>query len=736
MNDKSLIGAPLDRVDGPQKVTGQARYAADYFPSNMAHAVMVQSTVPSGRLRIDTTRARRMPGVIYILTHENVAALPQKGRAAVNPPAGRVLSLLQDDVVNYNGQPIAVVVADSFENATEAAANVDVAYVAQPALLDFDRGKSSAYKPEKLTRDPSDKAWGDFEAGLAQSEVRIDQAYSTSMEHHNPMEPHATVAHWQGENLTLYDSTQSVSGVKQTVAKTLGIPAERIRVIDPFVGGGFGGKGSAWSHVVLAALVAKASGRPVKLVLARTQMLGPVGGRPLTQQQVVLGATRDGRLTAIRHDVISHTSVMEDYAEGSTLPTRALYACANGVTTQRLVKLNVGVPTFQRAPGECTGSFAVESAMDELAISLGMDPVELRLRNHAEVEPSTGKPWTSKQLRPCYDMAAKRFGWSKRNPAPRSMRTARELIGWGMATATYPAHRMPAAASARLLRDGSALVMSGTQDLGTGTCTIMTQIAAETLGLPVGRVRFELGDTALPEAPGSGGSMTAASVGPAVQDACLALRRKIIDAATADPRSPLHEMDEPNAMIQDGWLVTRRGKRIESLADFAMRQPAAIEAKGEAKPGEDAKKYASRSFGAVFAEVRVNELTGVLRVPRIVAVYSVGRLFNLKTARSQLEGGIVWGLGQALFEGSVLDERYGRFANGNLAEYHVPVNADVQAIDVDFVEENDTRFNPLGGRGIGEIGITGVAGAMANAVFHATGKRVRDLPITIDKIMA
>ncbi|HVY08166.1 MAG TPA: xanthine dehydrogenase family protein molybdopterin-binding subunit [Burkholderiales bacterium] len=736
MNDKSLIGAALDRVDGPAKVTGQARYAAEFSPSNMAYAVMVQSTIPSGRVRVDTTRALRMPGVIYVLTHDNAPALPQKGRAAVNPPAGRILSLLQDDVVKYNGQPIAVVVADTFENAMEAAANVNVAYIAQPAQLDFEKEKSSAYKPEKLTRDPPDKAWGNIDIGLAQAEVRVEQDYSTSMEHHNPMEPHATVAHWQGENLTLYDATQYVSGVKQTVAKTLGIPAERIRVIDPFVGGGFGCKGSAWSHVVLAALASKAAGRPVKLVLARTQMFGPVGGRPLTQQKVVLGARRDGRLTAIRHDVVSHTSVMEDYAEASTMPTRALYACANGATTQRLVKLNVGVPTFQRAPGECTGTFAIESAMDELAVKLGMDPVELRLRNHAETEPSTGKPWTSKRLRTCYEMAAKRFGWSKRNAAPRSMRTAHELIGWGMATATYPAHRLPALASARLLRDGSALVTSGTQDLGTGTYTIMTQIAAQTLGVPLSQVRFELGDTALPEAPVSGGSMTAASVGPAVQDACLALKRMIVDAAAADPRSPLHELDEPNAAIHDGWLTTRGGRRLESLAAFAMRQPAAIEAKGQAKPGEDEKKFASRSFGAVFVEVRVDELTGVLRVPRVVAAYSVGRLFNLKTARSQLQGGIVWGLGQALFEQSVLDLRYGRFANGNLAEYHVPVNADVQEIEVDFVDEDDARFNPLGGRGIGEIGITGVAGAVANAVFHATGKRIRDLPITLDKLIA
>jgi len=735
MNDQSsIVGRPLDRVDGPLKTCGVARYAAEFFPSNLAYAVIVQSTVPAGKVRLDVSAARAMPGVVFILTHDNAPELPQKGRGAVNPPAGRTLSLMQDDDVHYNGEPIAVVVADTFEIASEAASRIRVDYATAPASLSFEQAKSSAYKPEKLTRDQPDKSWGDVDAGLGAAAVRVDHVYTTSMEHHNPMEPHATVAHWEGDRLTVYDATQYVSGVRETLSKTLGVPVEKIRVVDPFVGGGFGCKGSAWSHVALAALVARAAQRPVKLVMARWQMFGPVGGRPRTEQRVLLAAQRDGKLTALRHDVISHTSVMEDYAEASTAPTRALYACESGAVTQRLVKLNVGVPTFQRAPGESTGTFAVESAMDELAYELGMDPVALRLRNYAEAEPSTGKPFTSKRLRECYALAARKFGWARRNPKPGSMRDGRQLIGWGMATATYPAHRQPASASARLLRDGTVLVQSGTHDLGTGTYTIMTQIAADALGMPFERVRFELGDTMMPKAPVSGGSTTASSVGPAVQEACRALREKIVNAAIADGGSPLYRAAATDVDLRDGTLVARNGRR-ETLGALASRQSAPIEAKGDAKPDE-AQKTASRSFGALFVEVRVDPATGVLRVPRVVAAYTVGRLMNAKTARSQLQGGIVWGLSQALFEKSLLDERYGRFVNGNLAEYHVPVNADIQAIDVDFVDENDTAFNPLGARGIGEIGITGVAGAVANAVFHATGKRIRDLPITLDKLIA
>ena len=711
MNDDSLsvVGAPLDRVDGPLKVEGKARYAAEFGADGMAYAVIVQSTVPRGRIvRLDTVEAERAPGVLLVMTHRNAPALPQGGKGAIDPPAGRTLSLLQDDVVHYNGQPIALVIADAFERAVDAARLVRVGYEVGTPALDFDQAKKSAHKPAKDGVSPTDVTWGDVDAGLRQGEVRIDAVYSTPMEHHNPMEPHATVARWDGDRLTLYDATQYVSGVRKTVARTLGIDAANVRVIDPYVGGGFGCKGSTWSHVVLAAMAARQVRRPVKLALARPQMFGPVGGRPQTEQHVVLAARRDGTLTAVRHDVVCHTSEMEDFVELSAAPTRSLYAYPNGSTTHRLATMNTGVGTFQRAPGESTGTFAIESAMDELAYALGMDPLALRLANDARKEAHSGKPWSSKRLRECYEQAAERFGWSRRSPAPGSMRDGRWRVGHGLATATYPAHRRPAHALARLLPDGSFLVQSGTQDLGTGTYTILTQVAAETLGVPVERVRVEIADTTMPEAPVSGGSTTAASVGPAVQSACTALRDAI--ASHARPGEP--------------------------LAALAARQVQPLEARAEAKPGEEEKQYASRSFGAVFAEVRVDEALGIVRVPRIVATYSIGRMLNAKTGRSQLEGGIVWGVGMALFEDSLLDPRYGRYVNNNLAEYHVPVNADIGRIDVTFVDENDTIFNPLGARGIGEIGITGVAAAIANAVYHATGKRVRDLPITLDKLLA
>jgi len=700
----SAVGQPIERVDGPKKVTGGACYAADFPAKELAYALIVTSRIARGRVaRVEKEAAAGLPGVLAILTHANAPRLPREGRGGVHDDAGRETSLLQTDRVRYNGEPVALVIADSLEQAREAAARVHVIYAPEVPLLDFDAAKRELDPPEESGRTPPDKDWGDVARGFAQAEVRIEAVYSTPFEHHHPIEPHATLARWDGERLTLHDATQYVTGVRETIAKTFGIDPEKVRVVSPFVGGAFGSKGSVWSHVALAALAAKHVGRPVRLVLDRVQMFGPVGGRPRTEQHLRLGAGPDGTLTAVRHDVISHTSRFEDFVEPCAQPTRALYACPNGATSHRLARMDVATPTFQRAPGESTGTFALESAMDELAYALGLDPLELRLRNYADAEPSSGKPWSSKRLRECYDVASRRFGWSKRDPRPRSMRDGHWRVGWGMATATYPGHLEAAKASARRLPDGSFVVRAGTHDLGTGTYTVMTQVAADALGVPVERVRFELGDTRLPRAPTSGGSMTVASVAPAVEAACRALREKL--ASTPDsPHPPFAE----------------------------------VEAHGEAKPvtkDEEAQAIACRSFGALFVEVRVDEALGIVRVPRIVGAYSVGRVLNPKTAASQIRGGLVMGIGMALLEESVLDPRHGRIVNGNLAEYHLPVNADVGEIDVTFVEENDTRFNSVGARGVGEIGITGVAGAIANAVFHATGKRIRALPITLDKLL-
>jgi len=733
----NVIGQPLDRTDGPLKTTGGARYAAEFRLPGLCHAVMVLSTIARGRIvDLDVTRAEAAPGVLLVLSHRNAPSLPDHGRAAFNPPAGRALSLFQDDEVHYNRQPIAVVVADTFEHAVAGAALVVAHYAPQPPRLDFAGERAQAYKPKNVNGKPADASWGDIDAGERVAEVRVDAVYTTPMQSHNPLEPHATIAHWQGDQLTLYDATQYVSGVRDTVSKTLGIAADDVRVVSPFVGGGFGCKGSAWSHVVLAAMCARNVGRPVKLVVDRQQMFGPVGGRPYTRQRVALGARRDGTLTYVRHDLVAHTSDFEDWTEPSAVVSRMMYACPNGTTTHRLVKLNTGTPTFQRAPGEATGNFALEVAVDDLAVALAMDPLALRLRNHAEHEADTGKPFSSKHLRECYAQAAERFGWSRRSAAPRSMRDGSELVGWGMATASYPAHRMGASAHAALSPDGSFIVQSGSQDIGTGTYTVMTQVAADALGVAPSRVRFELGDTRLPHAPVSGGSMSAASVGPAVQAACRQLRAMLIARAIADDASPLHGAAASGVIVDGDWLVVRdEPPRRESIAALAGRIERPLEASAEAKPGDEGERHALHSFGAVFAEVRVDADLCVIRVPRVVATYDFGRPLNAKTARSQLLGGIVWGVGFALLEDTVMDSRDGRIVNANLAEYHVPVNADIQAVDVTFVDFPDLTFNPLGIRGIGEIGITGVPAALSNAILHATGRRLRDLPMTLDRLL-
>jgi xanthine dehydrogenase YagR molybdenum-binding subunit len=734
----SILGAPINRTDGWAKVSGAARYSAEHTLPGMAHAVMVTSTIPNGRVRrIDTSGAGQVPGVLLVMTHENALRLPDKTKAGkVQPPIGRVLSLLQDDQVHYNNQPIGVVVADTLEHAREAAARVLVEYDVAPALLDFDTARQSVHPPEKVLTESTDTKRGNLQTGLLSGSVRLDQVYTTPYENHNPLEPHATVAAWDGEHLTLYDSTQYIKGVQRIVAETLGLPKENVTSLCPYTGGGFGCKGSVWSHVVLAAMAARQAGRPVKLVLDRNQMFGPVGTRPITEQRIRLAAMNDGRLTASSHDVLAYTSMIEDWIEPCALVTRMMYTSPNQETTHRLARMNLGTPTFMRAPGEATGSFALETAMDELAYQLGVDPVELRLRNYTETDPNKELPFSSKSLRECYRVGAERFGWSARNPQPRSMRDGGKLVGWGMATASYPTNRSPAEATAIMHPDGHATVRSATQDLGTGTYTVMTQAAADAIGMPVEQVRFELGDSRMPEAPVSGGSTTVASVASAVHAAGVALRLRLVGIAAADARSPLHGALPDEVEVDDGWLYHKRepGRR-ERMSSIVKRHGAPVEVTAEAAPGEEKQKYSMHAFGAVFVEVHVDEALCEVRVPRVVGVYGVGRVLNRKTGYSQLMGGIVWGIGMALEEETVFDHRCGRAVNGNLAEYHVPVNADIGSIDVQVVDEDDPHVNPLGAKGIGEIGITGVAAAISNAVYHATGKRIRSLPITLDKLL-
>lgn len=734
----SIIGQGIDRLDGRLKVTGGARYSAEHPVPRLAQAVIVQSTIASGTVvAIDDSLARSLPGVLLIMTHLNAPRLPMPKQEA-GAPSAKPAPLLQDAAVKYNGQPVAVVVADTLEHARHAAQSLKIRYAAAPAVLGMQAAKKTlTTPPPRRPGEKTDATRGNAVGAFSQAAVRLDAMYTTPIETHNAMEPHATIAAWHGDELTLWDSSQNISGVQKTAAKTFGIAPEKIRVLCPFLGGGFGSKGSAWTHVMLTAMAARLAGTPVKLALERTQMFGPVGSRPMTEQRMRVGASRDGSLKALMHDTVSSNSFVLDFSEPATTITRSLYATETLQTTQRMATMNVGAHTYTRAPGEASGSFALECAIDEMAYQLKMDPVALRLQNHADRDAEKNLPFSSKSLRECYRVGAEKFGWSRRTPEPRSMRAGRMLVGWGMATATYPANRDAAKASALIRADGTALVRCGTHDLGTGTYTIMTQIAAEALGLPVAKVRFELGDTLQPESPGAGGSKTTASVGPAVHEAARAARAKLVAMAVGDRASPLSGLAPDAVDVADGWLIDRqRPERREPMVTVIARHGgAAVEAFSEAKPGDEKKQYAMHSFGTVFVEVHVDPDLGTIRVPRVVGVYGIGKLMNEKTGHSQLMGGIVWGIGMGLLEKTEMDWRTGRAVNANLADYHVPVNADIGSIDVSVVEEDDPHINVLGAKGIGEIGIVGVAAALSNAVYHATGKRVRDLPITLDKLI-
>ena len=686
-----MIGDPIDRVDGRAKVTGTATYANDTPVAGALYAVLATSRIARGRFHVDAAAAAAVPGVVAIVMPDTAPRLPAA------PPAGngdRVLQLLQDELVWYQDQPIAIAIADTLEHAQHAATLVDARYVEEPPIADLVQALGDAFKPAAggPVGEP-DTRRGDVDAALARAPVRFHATYTTPIENHNPMEPHATTAVWSGEQLTVYDATQHVYGVRNKLARTFGIPAQNVRCIDRFVGGAFGCKGSVWSHVLLAAMAAKVAGKPVKLVVTRTQMFSIVGHRPKTVQAIALGATRDGKLVAVRHAVTSETSRFDDFIEPSAVATRMLYSCANVETSHRLVRVDAGTPTFMRAPGESSGEFAIESAMDELAIAAGLDPLELRLRNYAERDEHEGKPFSSKSLRECYARAADAFGWAKRTAAPRSMTRGDRLVGWGMASATYPARMLPATARVTLRADGSANVQIATADLGTGTYTILAQVAADTLGIAADKVSVEIGDSALPEAPVAAGSMTASSAGQAVKLACEEAKRQLV------PNLP-------------EVTATHHSEEYEGRAG-----------------------YSCHAFGAAFAEVEVDEPLGVVRVTRLVGAYACGRILNPKTAHSQLMGGLVWAVGMTLEEQTVRDRRTARVMTRDLADYHVPVNADIGDIDVSFVDEHDPHVNALGTKGLGEIGLCGATAAIANAVFHATGKRVRDLPITLDKLL-
>lgn len=745
---KSVIGKPVDRVDGRLKVTGAARYAAEFKVANVAHGVLVMSTIANGSIRsLDTKAALSAPGVLEVITHLNAPRLrfperPQTMDDYVAPLFGRALPVLQDKTIYFNSQPIAVVVAETLEQAEYAATLVKVVYDESKHITSVEAEMARAFPPQEgLMKDspthrPADVVRGDPEA-LSKAEVVVDETYTIPIEHHNPMELLSTIAEWSNGKLTLHDKTQWVPNTQMHVAMVFGLKEEDVRVISPFVGGAFGSSLRPWSHPVVAAMAARAVKRPVKLVVKRQQMFTSHGHRPYTVQRVALGASRDGRLTAIVHEGYAQTSLYEENTEALVNASRMLYASPNCITRYRLVRGNIQTPLYMRGPGESSGVFALDSALDELAYKLKIDPLEMRIRNHADKDPSNGLPWSSKSLLECYRRGAEAFGWSRRKFEPRSMRDGRYLVGMGMATGTYPMFRMPASARARIFSDGTAVVQSSASDMGPGTWTTMQIVGAESLAMDLSRVRSELGDSTLPKASVHGGSGTTASVGSAIHEAALAVRAKLLALASNDNRSPLHGATEAQVTFADGRISLKSdSSRGESYADILRRNRMnSIEATVDSKPGDEDTKFSMHAFCAHFIEVRIDADLGSIRTSRVVSACGGGRIMNEKTARSQLSGGVVGGLGMALMEETVMDHRMGRFVNASLGEYHVPVHADSPSIEAFFVEERDEHVNPLGAKGIGEVSYVGIAAAVANAVFHATGKRIRHLPITLDKLL-
>jgi xanthine dehydrogenase YagR molybdenum-binding subunit len=738
----SNIGQPLTRRDGVLKVTGAAKYAADQHPSGMLYAVLAVSSIARGRVaHLDVAAAKDHPGVAEVITPANRPALAQDPDEKSNPFMFR-LDLLQNDRVRYAGQPIAVVIAETLEAATEGAALLAPRYEVEPARVGLDASESFVLEAVGPGF-PAHAQRGDVEAGLAAATTTLTQTYETAAQYHNPMEPHAIVAAWQGDTLSIDTPSQGMAMAQGRLAGLFGIAPEKIHIRSPFLGGGFGSKGLMSGPQVLGAIAARAVGRPVKLVLRRDQMFGPVGHRAPTQQTLRLGADGNGALVALDHRTKTMSSTFDDFFEPASTPSQTLYASAAIATSHEGVRNDIGTPLFMRAPGEAPGSIALESAIDEMAQACGMDPLAFRLKNYAEVEPISGRPFSSKALRECYRQGAERFGWERRPLAARQMRdSAGLLIGWGMGTATFPAHMFAAQAKAVLRRDGSGVMEIGAHDMGQGAWTALAQIAADGLGLDLDQLEFRSGTSDLPDAGIAGGSSHTATAGMAIHNAGADVIARLAELATNDERSPLYGAGNSGVIARGGYLSRRDDPSCsESYADILGRAGLAeVEGRGAGgnpNPMEahDQSDYAMHAHGAVFAEVKVDPELGQMRATRLVGAFAAGRIINPRLVQSQLYGGMIWGVSFALHEQAITDRLSGRPMNANLAEYHIPVNADVPSLEAILVEEHDPHVNALGIKGVGEIGITGTAGAVVNAVWHATGIRVRKFPITLDRLI-
>ena len=734
----SNIGQPLTRREGLLKVTGQARYAADNHPPGMLYAVIVTSTIAHGRVAsLDVEAAKAHRGVVEVMTVGNAPKLVQDPDEKVNPFTFR-LDLLQTDRVRYANQAIAVVIADTLEAATEGALLLRPTYETEAARVTFDSADHFVPSAVGVGNEPK-SVHGDINSGWTGADKRVEATYDTAAQYHNAMEPHAIVAQWTGDDLLIDTPSQGMAMAQARIAGLFGIDPSQIHIRSPFLGGGFGSKGLISGPQVLGVMAARLVGRPVKLVLRREQMYGPVGHRAATRQTLRVGAKADGGLTVLDHHIVTASSTFDDFFEPSGGVTHTLYASPALSTTYEAVRLDIGTPLFMRAPGEASGSVALEAAIDEMANACGMDPLDFRLKNYAEVEPLSGKPFSSKALRQCYAQGAERFGWAKRSRQPRQMRDeAGLLVGWGMGTATFPALMFHAEARAELRADGTGTIDIGAHDMGQGAWTALAQIAADGLGLPLDRVTFNMGTSDLPDAGIAGGSAHTATAGSAIHSAGAAAIAALAELATADSRSPLFGAGNSGVVARDGRLLRRDDERRgESYADILARAGrSSVEGKGESAMDPAAQgSYAMHAHGAVFAEVKVDPDLGQIRVSRLVGAFAAGRVINPRMVESQYFGGMIWGISFALHERAAMDARSGRITNANLAEYHVPVNADVPSVEAILIEEHDPHVNALGIKGVGEIGITGTAGAIANAVWHATGIRVRQTPITLDKLI-